>query len=120
MPFLVMSERWTSERWTSERWTSERWTSEHWMPERSQASVDTICSSSITPGTDGSEHELLRVSTICLHDNTKCDQISQAFSLFSLCVCVLQAIKDWKWPRNMATLQVLHANIHLPVKISSF
>ena len=53
MPFLVMSERWTSERWMSERWMSERWTSEHWMPERSQGSIDTICSSSITPGTDG-------------------------------------------------------------------
>ena len=92
MPFLVMSERWTSERWTSERWkserwtserwtserwTSERWTSEHWMPERSQASVDTICSSSITPGTDGSEHELLRVSTICLHDNSSTKPFSE-------------------------------------------
>ena len=33
-------------------------------------------------------------STLCLPDVTTHDQISQAFSL---CICILQAIKDWRW-----------------------
>ena len=34
------------------------------------------------------------MSTFCLPNVTACDQISQAFPLN---ICILQAIKEWKW-----------------------
>ena len=39
-------------------------------------------------------HHPLCVYTLCLHDVTSRDQISQAFNLH---ICILQVIKDWRW-----------------------
>jgi len=36
------------------------------------------------------------MSTLCLPDDTACDKISRALSL---CICILQVIKDWRWER---------------------
>ena len=34
------------------------------------------------------------VSTLCVHDITACDQMSQVIPLY---ICILQAIKYWRW-----------------------
>ena len=70
-------------------------------PERSQGSTSAIHCSQCQGLVDVKE-ELLQsgttppVCTLCLHDVTACDQISQTFPLH---ICVLQVIKHWKWQR---------------------